>query len=282
MPEMVFEYILKKNGIDPKTDLTIDQSIDFGLTAAAFTSNDADYTVEFEPHATMLEEEGAGYVLASIYYRSSAQGHWPDQIQDVRAAIRFLRAHADTYHIDPDRIGILGRSAGGQLSAMAAMNLEGHKTGPWAEFSQKVQAACDLFGPVDLSASIRDERQRIQDPNYRWHSIEECHGAALLGVPDEQLEEAGKEASPVNFLSDAMCPLLILHGDSDLLVPSSVSESFYQRIVDAGYGDRADLYILKHAGHGTREFFQPQVKSNILQFFDRFLKSSADSEQKKA
>ena len=66
MPEMVFEYILKKNGIDPKTDLTIDQSIDFGLTAAAFTSNDADYTVEFEPHATMLEEEGAGYVLASL------------------------------------------------------------------------------------------------------------------------------------------------------------------------------------------------------------------------
>lgn len=66
MPQMVFEYILKKNGIDPKTDLTIDQSISFGLTAAAFTSDDSQYTVEFEPFATGLELEGNGYVVASL------------------------------------------------------------------------------------------------------------------------------------------------------------------------------------------------------------------------
>ena len=66
MPQMVFEYILKKNGIDPAKDLTIDQSISFGLTAAAFTSNDSDYTVEFEPFATALEQEGNGYVVASL------------------------------------------------------------------------------------------------------------------------------------------------------------------------------------------------------------------------
>ena len=66
MPQMVFEYILKKHGLDPKTDLAIDQSINFGLTAAAFTSSDADYTVEFEPFATTLELEGSGYVTASL------------------------------------------------------------------------------------------------------------------------------------------------------------------------------------------------------------------------
>ena len=66
MPQMVFEYILKKHGLDPKTDLAIDQSISFGLTAAAFTSSDADYTVEFEPFATTLELEGSGYVTASL------------------------------------------------------------------------------------------------------------------------------------------------------------------------------------------------------------------------
>lgn len=66
MPQMVFEYILKKNGIDPAKDLSIDQSISFGLTAAAFTSNDSDYTVEFEPFATALEQEGNGYVVASL------------------------------------------------------------------------------------------------------------------------------------------------------------------------------------------------------------------------
>lgn len=66
MPEMVFEYILKQNGIDPASDLTIDQSIDFGSTAAAFSGGEGDFTVEFEPGATSLEEEGKGYVVASL------------------------------------------------------------------------------------------------------------------------------------------------------------------------------------------------------------------------
>ncbi len=66
MPQMVFEYILKKQGIDPKTDVNIDQSIDFGSTAAAFSGGDADFTVEFEPHATALEAKGDGYVVASL------------------------------------------------------------------------------------------------------------------------------------------------------------------------------------------------------------------------
>lgn len=66
MPQMVFEYILKENDIDPETDLIINQSIDFGSTAAAFTDSEADFTVEFEPHATALETEGKGYVVASL------------------------------------------------------------------------------------------------------------------------------------------------------------------------------------------------------------------------
>ena len=75
MPEMVFEYILKKNGIDPQKDLTIDQSIDFGSTAAAFAGDDsAAYTVEFEPSATILEKEGTGYVVASL---GEASGYVP-------------------------------------------------------------------------------------------------------------------------------------------------------------------------------------------------------------
>ena len=66
MPQMVFEYILKKNGLDPATDVNIDQSIDFGSTAAAFSGGQGEYSVEFEPHATALEQKGDGYVLASL------------------------------------------------------------------------------------------------------------------------------------------------------------------------------------------------------------------------
>lgn len=87
---MVFEYILKKHGIDPKTDLTIDQSISFGLTAAAFTSDDSDYTVEFEPFATGLELEGNGYVVASL---GTESGYVPYTAYSARKS--YLAEHPD-------------------------------------------------------------------------------------------------------------------------------------------------------------------------------------------
>lgn len=90
MPEMVFEYILKKNGIDPKADLTIDQSINFGLTAAAFTSSDADYTVEFEPFATSLELEGNGHVVASL---GTDSGYVPYTAYSAKKS--YLKAHPE-------------------------------------------------------------------------------------------------------------------------------------------------------------------------------------------
>ncbi len=90
MPQMVFEYILKKNGIDPKTDLTIDQSISFGLTAAAFTSSDASYTVEFEPFATGLELEGNGYVVASL---GTDSGYVPYTAYSAKKS--YIQAHPE-------------------------------------------------------------------------------------------------------------------------------------------------------------------------------------------
>jgi len=110
MPQMVFEYILKKNGINPETDLTINQSIDFGSTAAAFPDSEADYTVEFEPHATSLEEAGKGYVVASLgedsgyvpYTAFSAKGSYiednPEIIQSFTNALQkgmdFVQNHS--------------------------------------------------------------------------------------------------------------------------------------------------------------------------------------------
>ena len=92
MPEMVFEYILKNNGLDPETDLTIDQSIDFGSTAAAFTGDtSADFTVEFEPSATLLEQEGAGYVVASL---GTDSGYVP--YTSYSAKTSFLKDHPET------------------------------------------------------------------------------------------------------------------------------------------------------------------------------------------
>jgi len=90
MPQMVLEFILKKHGVDPASDLTIDQSISFGLTAAAFTGGDADYTVEFEPYATLLEQEGSGYVVASL---GEASGYVPYTAYSAKKS--YLEAHPD-------------------------------------------------------------------------------------------------------------------------------------------------------------------------------------------
>lgn len=90
MPEMVFEYILKKNNIDPHTDLSIDQSIDFGSTAAAFSGGQADFTVEFEPHATSLEEKGDGYVVASL---GESSGYVPYTAFSAKKS--YIEAHPD-------------------------------------------------------------------------------------------------------------------------------------------------------------------------------------------
>ncbi len=219
-----------------------------------------------------LVEEG--YVVASMYYRSSAQGHYPDQIIDVKTALRFLRAHADQYEIDPERIGVMGRSAGGHLSAVAGMNTDGWDTEEWSGYSSKVQAAYDMFGPVDIAALMEHDEKDIREiPNHRWKTLEETHAGALLGGDPSTLKERAPMASVNGLIGPDMAPILIMHGDADMLVPKEISEAFYQQICDQGMEERADLYILKHAGHGTPEFFQPETKKIVVEFFDKYLKA---------
>lgn len=221
----------------------------------------------------MAEFANAGYVVASMYYRSSAQGHFPDQLIDVKTAIRFLRANAEKYEIDPERIGVFGRSAGGHLAAFAAMNLDAYEEGEWEGYSSKVQACCDMFGPVDIVANMEMEEKKFSDPGFRWHKVEDTHGGAFLGGDPVTMKERAAEASPVNHVNPAMCPMQILHGDNDPIVPREVSsDRLYEKIREAGLEDRVDYYVVKHAGHGTREFFQDSVKELMIGFFDRHLK----------
>ncbi len=99
MPEMVFEYILLKNNIDPAMDLRIDQSVDFGSTAAAFSGGSADFTVEFEPHATLLEQKGDGYVVASL---GEDSGYVP--YTSFSAKKSYIEAHPETVQAFTDAL----------------------------------------------------------------------------------------------------------------------------------------------------------------------------------
>lgn len=215
----------------------------------------------------------AGYVVVSMYYRSSSEGHFPDQIIDVKTAIRFLRAHAVQYEIDPERIGVFGRSAGGHLAAYAAMNTGTFEEGEWQGFSSKVQACSDMFGPADVLASMEMEEKKFADPGFRWHKLEDTHGGALLGGDPATMKARAVIASPVNFVGPNMCPMQIFHGDNDPIVPKETSSDLlYDAICREGLEDRVEYYVVKHAGHGSREFFQDSVKEMMIGFFDGELK----------
>ena len=222
------------------------------------------------PEMAFLAEHG--YALAFIDYRNSSQAKFPAQLIDCKTAVRFLRAHADLYNLDTERIGIIGRSAGGHLSAFMAMNTPGYDSGEWPGFSSEVQAAVDMFGPVDICALNERSAELIKQPGYRWSRMEQTHEGALLGGDMATIQERGALASPINFINNGMAPIAILHGDMDPLVPVSISEDFYDRLVKAGMESRVELYILMHGSHGSREFFQPLTKNIISNFFDRYIR----------
>ena len=221
----------------------------------------------------MSQFADAGYVVASMYYRSSDEAHFPAQIIDVKTAIRFLRANASKYEIDPDRIGVLGRSAGGHLATFAAMNTDTFESEEWSGWSSKADACCNMFGPTDVVALMNEEEKSFNNPGSRWHRIEDTHGGKLIGGDPSTIKERAKSASPINYVNPDMCPMLILHGDNDPLVPLELSSDIlYNRIKEAGMEEKADYYILEGAGHGSREFFQDEIKQLMISFFDQYLK----------
>ncbi|MBQ5951669.1 MAG: alpha/beta hydrolase [Lachnospiraceae bacterium] len=214
----------------------------------------------------------AGYAVAFPYYRSRTQAPFPAQIIDCKTALRFLRANADAYGIDPKRVGVIGRSAGGHLAAWMAMNTDEFHSEEWAGQPDTVCAAVDLFGAVDIRTLNEMTLEDYKKPVPRRRPFADTPCAALVGGDPATVLERSDAASPIFSANEAMAPILILHGDQDPLVPLSMSEDFYDRIAAAGFEDRADLVIVKNGGHGTREFFQAETKQLILDFFDRHLR----------
>lgn len=221
------------------------------------------------PETMFLAE--AGFAVASMYYRGSGEALFPAQIVDVKTSIRFLRAHAKQYGLDPERIGVMGRSAGGHLAALAGMNRSEYLSDEWAEYSSDVQAVCDWFGPVDVPACLDKEQEAVKNPRYRWKKLEDTHPGALLGGDVATMWERAKVASPPYLITDRVAPMLIMHGTIDRHVPAYMSETFYEKLVEAGYEHQTDYYLVENGDHGSDDFFQPEAKAIVREFFEKYL-----------
>lgn len=203
-----------------------------------------------------------GYVVASVDYTVSGEDIFPAQIRDVKAAIRFLRAHAAQYGIDPNRVALIGDSAGGHLVSLAALStgVEEFKTDDWAGLSDEVQAVVDLYGPSVFPVS--DEQEITGEC---WQSPD----SLLLGGHCSARPELAKLASPITHVKKDAPPFMILHGTNDTMVGIRHSEALYHALCEAGA--KAEFYRIEGAGHATPEFAQDETLQMILNFLNAHL-----------
>jgi acetyl esterase/lipase len=207
-----------------------------------------------------------GYFAASVEYRLSGEAIFPAQIEDCKCAIRFLRAKASEYHIDPDRIGVMGDSAGGHLVALLGTScgvkeLEG--AGGWDKYSSCVNAVCDWYGPVDFLAMFGTG----SDPGGGRQANNVI--TQLFGGSPQEKAELARSASPLTYIQKGAPPFLIMHGDKDPLVPLNQSQLLADALKKAGV--EVTFRIVPNAGHGGKEFYSPDTLSVVQAFFDSHL-----------
>jgi len=211
-----------------------------------------------------------GYAVASINYRLSNDAVFPAQIEDCKAAIRWLRAHAKEYGLDSDRFGVWGSSAGGHLVALLGTSGDekAFDVGAHLDVSSRVQAVCDYYGPTDLTRMDTHATPKA----VLKHNDPESPESRLLGGPVLENREKALRASPVTYVStNALPPFLIVHGDADPVVPFHQSELLFGALQKAGAS--VGLHCIKGAGHG-QGFGGQALEERVSRFFDRWLKTS--------
>ncbi|MEN3242859.1 alpha/beta hydrolase [Fructilactobacillus sanfranciscensis] len=204
----------------------------------------------------------AGFVVVSVQYRNSNQAVWPAQLTDAKAAIRYMKAHADKYQIDPERLAVMGESAGGHLASMVAVTngQEQFDVGDYLDQSSTVQAAIPWYGVVNPLSAKQNSASSDFDFVYR----------NLLGGQPEDNPELVSQADPHTFVSDSTVPFFLLHGTEDEVVPIDDSRGLYDDLIS--HGVDADLYELQGAQHMDELFMQPEIAKIIIDFLNTHLK----------
>ena len=212
--------------------------------------------------------EQSGYAAAIVGYRPSTVAKSPAQLMDIKSSIRYLRANADSYNIDPERVAIWGTSSGGHIASLVGLTegSEKFETKDNVEESSSVKVVINFFGPTDFL--------RMDDfPSAIAHNEPESPESSVIGGPIQDPNNRSKvdEYNPLSYISEdkEYPPFLIMHGDSDHLVPFNQSLILYEALRDADHS--AKFYKLLGAGHGSR-FFTPQTMGIVLDFLNLHFK----------
>jgi acetyl esterase/lipase len=216
-------------------------------------------------HALGIKLAQRGYVAASASYRLSPRNQFPAAVEDVKAAVRFLRANAAKYTINPAFIGATGGSAGGHLVLMLGLTgdskvFDGY--GPNQEQSAKVQAVVNYYGPTDFTKS--------------YGKSVDAHEVLPLWLGGDLEHERGYhiKSSPINYANPDAAPLLSVHGTEDKYVEHAQSVWLTEKL--QAMGAKAELLTLPGAGHGFRGADADKAEAALFAFFDKHLKPAAE------
>jgi acetyl esterase/lipase len=215
---------------------------------------------DFQATAVALAERG--YVALTIDYRLAPRHKFPAQLDDCRTAVRWLRAHAERYQVDPDRVGAFGISAGGHLALLLGLTETknvNEKSGEYAEQSCKVQAVVNVMGPTDLARP-------------GWPAYTEELLVSLVGGERDKIPAAYASASPLTYVRPGLPPVLTIHGTADRLVPYEQAKLLHAALLEAGVTSRLETMEGKGHGEGWTADDLHRTGETILDFLNTYLK----------
>lgn len=222
-----------------------------------------------------LEGLKRGYAVVTINYRLSDEAKFPAAVHDCKAAVRFIKAMADTYGFDRNRIAVVGGSAGGNLSAMIALTPKNHELDDLGlghpEFDTQVNACVDWFGPTDFLAMDNQLAQNGLGPQN--HSEADSPESLYMGGQITKLDPSiVAQANPMTYVHPDSPFFLIQHGDVDHLVPVQQSIAFAEKLKEVAGENHVEFSILKGADHGDPQFASQANIDRVFAFLDRVLK----------
>ncbi|MDD3428807.1 MAG: alpha/beta hydrolase [Oscillospiraceae bacterium] len=225
---------------------------------------------------SMLQGVSHGYAVVSVDYRMSGEAIFPAAISDVKAAIRFIKANAEKYNLDADRIAIWGDSAGGNLAALAGTSgdddtLNGDNQEN-LEYSSSVNAVVDWFGPLNFLLMDEQFAAAGVTPKMGKTSTDFSPESKYIGENITQNIEQTKKANPENYITKNDPYFFIQHGSADTNVPPQQSVDFAQKLTETVGADKVSMEIIDGAGHGTSEFDAEENVEKVFEFLDSVLK----------